>query len=130
MTHTELPFTIDAWEDAPSPASQDGPQAARAVLTKTYRGALEATAAVDFLGAQNDTGQAYLAQEVIAGRLDGRAGAFVLQHGAAGGPGLEPRQWAFVVPGSGIGELVGLRGEGRVQHELLLLDYAIEDDPR
>lgn len=125
MTSAELPFRIDGWENEPGPGP-DEPQAGRAVLRKTYTGALRGTATAYFLGVQNEVAQAYLAQEVITGELDGRSGGFVLHHGASGGGGLEPRQWAFVVPGSGTGELASLRGEGRVQHELLVLDYTLD----
>lgn len=127
MTHVELAFEITSWDAAPEPEGADGrPEAARAMLTKAYSGELEGTATVDFLGTQNDVAQAYVAQEVVLGRLAGRSGGFVLQHGAAGGAGLDARQWAFVVPGSGTGELAGLRGEGKVEHGLLVLDYELD----
>ena len=63
---------------------------------------------------------AYLANERVSGSLDGRAGTFVLQHGA-----WEGGQWGFVVPGSGTGELAGLRGDALVEHGRLALDYEL-----
>ena len=44
----------------------------------------------------------------------------MLQHGA-----WEGGQWGFVVPGSGTGELAGLRGDARLEHERLALDYEL-----
>jgi hypothetical protein len=79
----------------------------------------------EILTTQGEGGAAYLAQERVVGELDGRTGSFVLQHGAAGGDGQEMRQWAFVVAGSGAGDLTGLSGTGLVAHELLTLDYEL-----
>ena len=59
-------------------------------------------------------GAGYVASERIVGRLGGRAGTFVLQHGALGGAGVDQRTFGHIVPGSGTGELVGLRGEAEI----------------
>ena len=121
-THLENAFTVDGWEEREDelPAVPDGPATGRALIRKTYRGTLDATAVAEFMS----TGQvAYLAQERVEGTLDGRRGSFVLQHGASMEP---PSQWAFVVAGSGTGELAGLAGTGRVAHELLVLDYTLD----
>jgi hypothetical protein len=124
MTHLEATFSIDGWDPRPDeiPAVDGAPATGRAVLHKTYAGDLVGTAVAEFMS----TGQiAYLAQERIEGTLGGRAGSFVLQHGASGGSGAEPQQWAFVVPGSGAGELAGLRGTGMLAHELITLDWEL-----
>jgi Protein of unknown function (DUF3224) len=63
---------------------------------------------------------AYLANERVTGTLDGRAGTFVLQHGA-----WEGGQWGHVVPGSGTGALAGLRGTAHVEHGRLALEYEV-----
>jgi hypothetical protein len=48
------------------------------------------------------------------GRLGGRQGTFVLQGSAVVENGKIKAQW-LVVPGSGTGELSGLRGEGGLE---------------
>lgn len=125
-THAELPFTVDAFEERPTeiPDAAPGPPAGRAVLRKTYTGALAGSAVVEMLTTRGDGGAAYLAQERVVGTLEGREGSFVLQHGAHTAP---PGQWAFVVAGSGTGGLAGLSGTGSVAHGLLTLDYELPD---
>jgi hypothetical protein len=129
VTHLESPFRIDAWEPAETDALADpdgaGPATGRAIVRKTYTGELAATSVAELLTCQGDDGAAYLAQERVVGELGGRRGSFVLQHGASGGSGAESQQWAFVVPGSGAGELAGLRGTGTLAHELITLDWEL-----
>ena len=61
----------------------------------------------------------------MRGTLDGRAGTFVLQHGATGAPDGSPFMFGHVVPGSGTGALAGLRGTVRMEHERYTLDYEL-----
>jgi len=130
VTHLESPFRIDAWEPAEGDPLADtasgGPATGRATVRKTYTGDLAATSVAEVLTCQGEEGAAYLAQERVIGELGGRAGSFVLHHGAAGGPGHEMQQWAFVVPGSGTGALAGLRGTGMLAHERITLDFEID----
>jgi hypothetical protein len=127
--HLDCSFTLDDWAaddtDPLADPSGDGPATGRAIVRKTYSGALAATSVASLLTTQGGTGAAYLAQERVVGTLDGRSGSFVLQHGAAGGDGQEMAQWAFVVAGSGTGELAGLSGTGILAHEKLQLDYEL-----
>ncbi|MDD7940202.1 DUF3224 domain-containing protein [Actinomycetospora lutea] len=129
MTHLESPFSVDVWEPAEGDALAEpegrGPATGRALIRKTYTGPLAGTAVAELLTTQGEGGAAYLAQERVVGELEGRAGSFVLQHGASGGDGQEMRQWAFVVAGSGTGGLAGLSGTGIIAHELLTLDYVL-----
>ncbi|GLZ46275.1 hypothetical protein Acsp06_24600 [Actinomycetospora sp. NBRC 106375] len=128
-THLESAFTIDVWEPAEGDALAEpegrGPATGRALVRKTYTGPLAGTSVAELLTTQGEGGAAYLAQERVVGELEGRAGSFVLQHGAAGGDGQELRQWAYVVAGSGTGGLAGLQGTGILAHELLTLDYEL-----
>ena len=61
----------------------------------------------------------------MTGTLDGRAGTFVIQHGATMNPDGSAFQFGNVVPGSGTGELAGLRGTVRMAHERATLDYEL-----
>jgi hypothetical protein len=128
-THLDCSFTLDDWAaDEADPLADPagvGPSTGSATVRKTYSGALAATSVAALLTTQGDGGAAYLAQERVVGTLDGRTGSFVLQHGAAGGEGQEMTQWAFVVAGSGTGELAGLSGTGMLAHEKLQLDYEL-----
>lgn len=70
------------------------------------------------------TGHA-IALERITGTLGGRSGSFVLQHNGTFAAGA-----LMVLPGSGTGELAGLRGEGQLivqeQPWSIELDYTFE----
>ena len=83
-------------------------------MRKAFGGALRGESVAELLTCGE---LAYMANERVTGALDGRTGTFVLQHGAS-----EGGQWGFVVPGSGTGELAGLRGDARVEHGRLALD--------
>lgn len=67
-----------------------------------------------------------MGSEIVVATLDGRAGAFVIQHGGTQG-GDADRAFGHVVPGSVTGELRGLRGEAAFEHDAhgarLHLDY-------
>jgi len=128
--HLEAPFTLDTWDAVPDPdpADAEAPPTARVVLAKTYGGdVLTGSATGHALTTYGPGGASYVAQERISGTLDGRAGTFVLEHGASTGEGSEAVQWARVVAGSATGALTGLRGTGRVAHELLTLDVVLPD---
>jgi hypothetical protein len=113
----EATFEITGWEQAPYDAPAEGPPSTRATVRKAYAGALEGESVAELL----TSGElAYLANERVTGTLDGRAGTFVLQHGA-----WEGGQWGYVVPGSGTGALAGLRGDARLDHGRLALDYEL-----
>lgn len=125
----ELRFEITLWEESPYGGDDtlyerdaDGPPIARVRMAKRWSGLLEGASTGE---AQTCGQEGYLATERIAGTLAGRDGSFVLQHGAMGAEGEPPRQFAWVVPGSGTGELAGLRGEGRVDHGVLTLDWSL-----
>jgi hypothetical protein len=109
-------FEITGWDEARYDEPAEGPPLARATVRKRFSGALEGTSVAELLTAQGPGGSGYLASERVDGRLDGRSGTFVLQHG---GVGDETEQHAFghVVPGSGTGELRGLRGEAAFAHD-------------
>ncbi|MBZ0267979.1 DUF3224 domain-containing protein, partial [bacterium] len=96
-----------AWE------GDDGGNVAlgRFALDKKYAGPLTATGSGQMLSARSpvEGSAAYVAIERITGTLEGRRGAFVLQHaGAMGGGAMELT--VRVVPDSGTEELAGLTG--------------------
>jgi Protein of unknown function (DUF3224) len=109
-------FEITGWDETRYDEPAEGPPLARATVRKRFSGPLEGTSTGELLTAQGDEGAGYLASERVAGTLEGRTGTFVLQHG---GIGDEAGQHAFghIVPGSGTGELRGLRGEAVFAHD-------------
>jgi hypothetical protein len=116
MPSIRAPFTITA---RPAEASEPSalPMVGRTTFDKVFAGgAIEGTSVVHFVSAAAGSGPlSYVALERIEGTLDGRSGAFVLQHVGAildGTPSLA----LTVVVGSGTGDLAGLTGSGTIEH--------------
>jgi hypothetical protein len=81
-------------------------------LTETFAGELDGESTVRALQVQRDDRSASLVSvQRFRGRLGGCQGTFVLQGTETVERGRIKATW-FVVPGSGTGELSGLRGEG------------------
>lgn len=104
------PFEVKMTPQSPADAA-----VGRFVLEKQYHGDLEATATGEMLTAMTATkGSAgYVAIEKVTGKLNGRSGAFHLQHSGTMNRGA-PTLTVAVVPDSGTGELAGLAGTLRI----------------
>lgn len=117
----------------PSCDMGDGVMAGHHRFDKQFHGALDATSVVHMLAVGTDTpgSAAYVAIERVAGRLDGRAGTFFLQHSGVMKRGA-PTLLLTVVPDSGTGELAGLAGAMSIDitggKHFYTLDYAIEPE--
>ncbi len=121
MTTMRVPFTVSA-RPRGEPTDQSAqppslPVLARTTFDKTFDAEpLVGTSVVEMVSAAAGSGPlAYVALERVEGTLDGRSGAFVLQHVGTvvdGVPSLDLR----VVAGSGTGDLVGLSGRGTIEH--------------
>jgi Protein of unknown function (DUF3224) len=112
-TRYEGALTTDAW-DQQDDEPRYGFTLARAEVAKTFSGALVGTsrAVLQLVGVDSGT-RAYTGFEQFVGTLDGRAGTFVLRHAAEADATGAWMTWT-VLPGSGTGELTGLRGEGQI----------------
>jgi hypothetical protein len=89
-----------------------GPALVEVRLTETFTGDLEGESPVRALQVLRDDHSASLVSvQRFHGKLGGRAGTFVLQGSEIVESGKIKASW-FVVPGSGTGDLSGLRGEG------------------
>lgn len=119
-------YEPDAYE---SPA--EGPVLNRIHVEERFSGDIEADGVTEFLQAAHADGSAsFVGIERVTGTLDGRAGTFLLQDAGTVTGSVVNGDW-FVVPGSGTGELTGLRGEGGFQANLgenakVHLDYWFE----
>lgn len=118
-------FTITRWDDAVYDATEGEAQLGRVSADKTFTGPMEGTSTVELLTAGLVEGSAgYVASEKFRGTLEGRAGTFVMQHGATMSPD-GPVFFGHVVPGTGTGDLVGLSGTVRMEHELITIEYTV-----
>jgi hypothetical protein len=90
----------------------EGPALMEIRLSETFTGDIEGGSTVRALQAlRKDQSASFVSMQRVRGRLGGRQGTFVLQGSEIVENGKITATW-FVVPGSGTGDLSGLRGEG------------------
>jgi len=125
-------IAVSAWSPEPFDQSAQGPSLVRIHVEETFSGDLAGTGVATMLQVlRADRSASFCAVERVTGTLHGRSGTFVLQDtGTLGADGRVSGTW-FVVPGSGTGELAGLRGEGGFeavlgQHANAHLDHWFE----
>lgn len=129
-TKANATFDITGWEVAEEAAadSPDEAKLSRATIKKTFKGDLEGTSVATALFCQSSDGSAggYMAQERVEGSLAGKSGSFVFQHGGVKSAS-EQNSFGNIIPGTGTGELKGLRGQAVIAHDeqgaRLTLDY-------
>jgi hypothetical protein len=114
-------FKIDR-QDA-TPAAWEGGNISRTRWAKTFTGQLTGSSVVEAVMLKlDDAGPAaYVGLERIACTLDGRLGTFVLLHACTAAGDDHSTSWT-IVPGSGTGELAGIRGHGEIKpnHDFVL----------
>jgi hypothetical protein len=105
-------FTISKWDENPFSEGEGVPKLTRASVTKTFTGDIEGEGKVEYLMMYRGDGSAtFVGLERVVGRIAGKAGSFVFQRTGMFEGGLAKESYS-VIPGSGTGELGGLRGEG------------------
>ena len=105
-------FAIKSWDEKPYSEGEDRPRLTRASVTKTYTGDIEGAAQVEYLMMYRSDGSAtFVGLERVVGRMGGQTGTFVLQRTGIFEGGQAKESYA-VIPGSGTGDLQGLRGDG------------------
>ncbi len=123
-------FNVTGWDSATYDQPSEGPDLSRVTIRKAFEGDLEGESTGEglFCGMSDpDAGAGYVVSERFEGRLGDRKGSFVMQHGGVMGPGMAPRTFGHVVPGSGTGDLAGLTGTVEISQaggdHSLTLDY-------
>ena len=131
--HATSAFSITGWEPA-TIDDRDGVSLARTKVTKTFTGDLEGASVAELLmaGAPNDSA-AYVGFERVEGKLNGRAGSFILHHNAVSAHGEQSASWTIMAD-SGTGELQGISGAAQIVIDAdgghtLVLDYDLAADP-
>jgi hypothetical protein len=105
-------FAITKWDEKPYSEGADLPKLTRASVAKTFTGDIDGEGHVEYLMMYRSDGTAsFVGFERVVGSVAGKAGSFVLQRTGVFENGLAKESFV-VVPGSGTGELQGLRGEG------------------
>ena len=105
-------FTITSWNETPYSEGPDQPKLTRASVIKTFSGDIVGEGHVEYLMMYRGDGSATcVGLERVSGRIGDKRGSFVLQRVGAF-EGGQAKETYFVVPGSGTGDLRGLRGDG------------------
>jgi Protein of unknown function (DUF3224) len=105
-------FQIDNWDEQEIFETADGPKVTRAEVTKSFSGGLEGEGTVEWLMGYDENGTAtFVGLERVVGTLDGKRGSFVIKHSGSF-DGKTAKAELTIVPGSGSGELSGLKGGG------------------
>ncbi|MEU8269376.1 DUF3224 domain-containing protein [Sphaerisporangium sp. NPDC049002] len=80
-------------------------------------------------GEEVEGSAAYVGFERFTGGVHGRKGSFVLHHTATGSAGEQSLSWT-ILPDSGTGELLGIRGGGQIipddGEHFFHLDYELD----
>lgn len=129
--HATGSIEMKSWEERPFAEAEGAPKLARANGSDLYHGEIEAEATFEYLMMYHDENTAtFVGMERLVGRLGDRPGSFVLQVSGKFEAGVVTAAWS-VVPGSGSGDLRGLKGEGSLiwrqdQQGTATLDYDFE----
>jgi hypothetical protein len=110
----------------------DGSSLFRATVQRRFQGDLTGESVAEVLICRSaPDGIGYVATDRFTGRLGDRSGGFVFQHGGPIERGVL-RSFGYVVPGSGTGDLRGLRGDATIAvtpaaEHTLTIDYDFEE---
>jgi hypothetical protein len=105
-------FSIQTWDEKPYNEGDGLPKLTRASVARTFTGDVVGEGLVEYLMMYRSDGTAtFLGFERIVGQVAGKMGSFVLQRTGVFEGGLAKESYV-VVPGSGTGDLLALRGEG------------------
>ena len=105
-------FTIKGWDEKPYGEGPDLPKLTRVAVTKTFTGDITGDGHVEYLMMYRSDGSAtFVGLERVVGQVAGKSGSFVLHRTGVFENGVAKESY-FVIPGSGTGDLRGLRGEG------------------
>ena len=108
--NASAPFTNDRYDEE-AYGESEGVEVGRVHISRTFTGDLEGESTAELLIAKSEGGGGYVGHDLVTGNLQGRYGAFVFQHTGVMGPDGVTNT-GVIVPGSGVGDLAGITGEG------------------
>lgn len=113
-------------DESPMSGAANEATVSRGTRRRRFDGEMSGEGTADVLIARGTSDRlGYVATERFVGSVRGKSGTFLFQHGAAIDRGvLTP--FGYIVPGTGTGELTGIRGEVRIETDTLTLTYDFE----
>jgi hypothetical protein len=129
--HATGKISVNTYEPTPYDQPAAGPVISQIHVVEDFSGDIVGEGVATFLQTTRaDDEASFVGVERVSGSVGGRSGTFVLQDQGTLKGSVVSGTW-FVVPGSGTGELSGLRGEGGFTAELgqgadITLDYWFE----
>ena len=130
-TRATAVITVHKYEPSAYDEPAGGPVLTRIHVEESFSGDISGEGVVEFLQAARADGSAsFVGIERVTSELGGRRGTFLLQDAGTVQGSMVSGDW-FVIPGSGTGQLTGLRGEGGFRANLgegaqVHLDYWFE----
>jgi hypothetical protein len=130
-TRATAVITVQKYEPSAYDEPAGGPVLTRIHVEESFSGDITGEGVVEFLQAARADGSAsFVGIERVTSELGGRRGTFLLQDAGTVQDNMVNGDW-FVIPGSGTGQLTGLRGEGGFRANLgegaqVHLDYWFE----
>ncbi|HEX9988058.1 MAG TPA: DUF3224 domain-containing protein [Chloroflexia bacterium] len=111
-TRAMATFKIKSWDETPYNEGEGLPKLTRASVSQVYQGGIEGQGAVEYLMVYpTDNSASFVEMQRFTGSIGGRSGSFVMQGSGTFEDGVAKGDW-LVVPGSGTGDLNGIKGEG------------------
>jgi Protein of unknown function (DUF3224) len=105
-------FKLESWDEDTYAEIDGGGKLTRASVKQAFSGAIDGDGSVEWLMCYRpDETAVFVGLQLVSGRLGERSGDFVLQTIGTFDGGVAKGDWS-VVPGSGTGDLQGLRGSG------------------
>jgi len=114
-TQANAVFQIAGWGENEILEAPGGSKVTHAKVSRSFEGDLEGDGTVEWLMSYEEGGTAiFVGVERIVGKLGGKTGTFVVQHDGSF-DGETATAELVIVPGSGTGDLNGLKGKGRFE---------------
>jgi hypothetical protein len=128
-----IPFEVTLWDLKPFDETPHNPTLSRGTVKKTFGGELKGKSVGDVLMYSAADGSAgYTIMEKVSGELCGRAGSFVMMHGATHTPQETSRAGGIIAPNSGTGDLSGISGTVEFKSDEngknIILDFALANE--
>src|SRR5687768_12951355 len=133
-THITVEMEMKGWDEKPYHEQENGIKMTQAMIPIAYSGGIEGEGMLQYLLSYRADGTGvFMGYERFTGRIGDRSGSFAWKHEGVFQPN-GVKTTLMIIPGSGTGDLKGIRGEGSfiALHGLkhtLTMDYEFVEDP-